>query len=173
MSSAPSSAVFFLIYNSFSNPFIAAPIAETCACLIRVPTDVIRINMQNNLHQTISSAFKAGGLYRGLTATLIRDLPFATIQFSIYEYLKSRSSNQVQVLASASVSASIAAILTTPLDVLKTRMSVCTMKIGIIDHLKEIKRQGAFFKGVKPRVLWITMGGVIYLGVYEQVLKLI
>ena len=67
----------------------------------------------------------------------------------------------------------VAAACTTPLDVIKTRIMLST-KQGesptISQTFAKILREEGWmrlFSGVVPRVLWISLGGSIFLGVYE------
>jgi len=66
--------------------------------------------------------------------------------------------------------------LTTPLDVLKTRVMLDLRDSSkeklpsLISRFKTIyatEGTKAFFSGVVPRTLWISAGGAVFLGVYE------
>ncbi|GJN07709.1 hypothetical protein PR202_ga25563 [Eleusine coracana subsp. coracana] len=68
----------------------------------------------------------------------------------------------------------ITGALTTPLDVMKTRLMIQgqgNQYRGFIDCAQTILREegaGAFLKGIEPRVLWIGIGGSIFFGVLEK-----
>lgn len=75
-----------------------------------------------------------------------------------------------------SVAGAIAAGLTTPLDVIKTRVMLARRGDGGVDapvRLKEVVRgiasegPGAFWRGITPRVTWIGIGGAVFLGSYQ------
>jgi solute carrier family 25 S-adenosylmethionine transporter 26 len=160
--SAPGAALFFSTYE-YMKPklsphtkddtvthMLAASLGEVAACLVRVPTEVVKAKMQTaqphappSLLETIVMVSRerfpgsswlvhyTGGLYRGFGMTLFREIPFAIIQFPLYERFKvdwsARQSHQVnpwQAAACGSLSGAIAAAVTTPLDVLKTRTQV-------------------------------------------------
>lgn len=179
---------------------IAASLGEAMACLVRVPTEVIKSKMQTNtssnrtsvvetfqlvLQETQGSANSSftGGLYRGYGMTLMREIPFAMIQFPLYEYAKvvwtDRQGgipvNPVQAAACGSISGGIAAALTTPLDVTKTRLMLGADKRGIpykgaIDVVRRVLHQegfNVFWSGIQPRVMWISIGGFVFFGAYE------
>jgi solute carrier family 25 S-adenosylmethionine transporter 26 len=126
-------------------------------------------------------------LYRGWSITIMREVPFTVIQFPLWEALKrwrvaSRSSSsissgkgsmQVSGLEGGllgSVAGAVAAGITTPLDVLKTRMMLAKEKQPMFTMLNTIIKESgprAFFAGIGPRVGWISVGGAIFLGSYQ------
>jgi solute carrier family 25 S-adenosylmethionine transporter 26 len=69
-----------------------------------------------------------------------------------------------------SVAGAVAAGITTPLDVLKTRMMLAKERQPMFTMLSTILRESgprAFFAGIGPRVGWISVGGAIFLGSYQ------
>ncbi|PSK48383.1 hypothetical protein B9Z65_5559 [Elsinoe australis] len=126
-------------------------------------------------------------LYRGWSITILREVPFTVIQFPLWEGMKrwsvsrrSRSTTvpdgakeQATALESAlfgSVSGAVAAGLTTPLDVLKTRLMLGREKQNVVTLARRIfKDEGArvFFRGIGPRTMWISIGGAVFLGSYQ------
>mgnify|MGYP003387405165 CR=1 FL=1 len=65
------------------------------ACLVRVPTEVIKLRLQTGRYDRalvgIKSLFVEEGIrgfYRGFGTTLLRDVPFSAIQFPLYEKMK-------------------------------------------------------------------------------------
>jgi len=124
------------------------------------------------------------GFYRGFLSTVVREIPFTAIQFPLYELLKAQLSEKLnrkplyahEAAACGSLAGGFAAALTTPLDVLKTRVmldlrdSNDQKKISLAARFKQIYRQEgtkALFAGIVPRTLWISAGGAVFLGVYE------
>eukprot|EP00484_Ammonia_sp_Unknown_P028028 CAMPEP_0197047666 /NCGR_PEP_ID=MMETSP1384-20130603/23126_1 /TAXON_ID=29189 /ORGANISM="Ammonia sp." /LENGTH=306 /DNA_ID=CAMNT_0042479637 /DNA_START=243 /DNA_END=1163 /DNA_ORIENTATION=- len=213
--SAPGAALFFVTYES-SKPFIhhrvlgskeamnnnplthmmAAATGETAACLIRVPTEVIKQRMQTGGYDRLSVAlthtFKSYGIrgfYAGYLTTVAREIPFSFIQFPLWERLKILCCNYFndgqeikpyQGALCGSISGGIAAAVTTPLDVIKTRLMlrVDANNVpyrGFVDCAKRVYiENGAqtFFKGVVPRVSWIFVGGFFFFGAYEKTKQL-
>ena len=112
--SAPGAALFFSTYemmkhklNSAEGTKMCAPMihmtAATCgevvACLVRVPTEVVKQRMQTGMHtkafsiikQILSNEGGVRGLYKGFGITIMREIPFALIQFPLYEAGKVRN----------------------------------------------------------------------------------
>ncbi|KAJ5881293.1 S-adenosylmethionine mitochondrial carrier protein [Penicillium subrubescens] len=132
-------------------------------------------------------------LYRGAGITIAREIPFTVLQFTMWESMKATyaqrylrreegtSIKESQIPASTSamfgsVAGAIAAGLTTPLDVIKTRVMLARRGDGGVDapvRVKEIVRGiaqeglGAFWRGIGPRVAWIGIGGAVFLGSYQ------
>ena len=169
----------------------AAAVAEMVACLVRVPTDNIKQKRQAGLFATtqatvnhIVSSRGLGGFYVGYLSTVMREVPFSLIQFPLYEAMKRyyhthhSLSTEPQPAAYAvmgSLSGSVAAALTTPMDVVKTRMMLRrggegAGSLGVVGTMREVYAEGGvarLFSGVGPRVLWIGLGGAVFLGGYE------
>ena len=109
------------------------------------------------------------GLYKGAGACLLRDIPFSAIYFPMYAHLKKDLFGEApgvkltfgQLISAASIAGIPAAFLTTPADVIKTRLQVEARKgqatyKGIMDCASQILRKespSAFFKGSLARVL--------------------
>ena len=108
----------------------------------------------------------------------MREVPFTVVQFPLWEGLKEwrrRTTGREGISGwesgvAGSVSGAVAAGVTTPLDVLKTRLMLAREKVHVGVLLRQILREnglGAFFTGIGPRVMWIGAGGWIFLGTYQ------
>ncbi|KAH8120028.1 mitochondrial carrier [Phellopilus nigrolimitatus] len=110
------------------------------------------------------------GLYKGASACLLRDIPFSAIYFTAYNHMKrdvyqegynGKKLSFMETLTSAGVAGMPAAYLTTPADVVKTRLQVEAKKgethyKGLADAFVKIYREEGFkalFKGGPARVL--------------------
>ncbi|TPR01424.1 NmrA-like family protein [Aspergillus niger] len=120
-----------------------------------------------------------GELYRGAGITIAREIPFTVLQFTMWESLKEGYAKRVAakngdgsvgvVPASTSamfgsVAGAISAGLTTPLDVVKTRVMLARRggdegRVRVRDVVREISKEGfgAFWRGIGPRVAWIVL----------------
>ncbi|KAI8319581.1 mitochondrial carrier [Martensiomyces pterosporus] len=107
------------------------------------------------------------GLYKGASACLLRDVPFSAIYFPCYSHIKKDIFNEgerqlgiVDLLLAGAIAGMPAAYLTTPADVIKTRLQVEAKKgetvyNGLMDAARKIyKEEGfkAFFKGGPARI---------------------
>lgn len=143
----------------------------------------------------------AGTLFYGYKATLTRDLPFSAFQFTFYEKFRQwafkLTSPQLDVdsfdqiegkslplyaeLLTGAAAGGLAGGLTTPLDVIKTRMqtqngtsSVILKSSSIISSLKTIYiNQGVngLFSGLAPRLVWTSVQSSVMLLLYQVFLK--
>ncbi|WVF68473.1 hypothetical protein IAT40_003240 [Kwoniella sp. CBS 6097] len=233
MGSAPGAAAFFVTYEALKaklpqyhffaenpafNHMAAASGAEYVSCLIRVPTEVVKSRTQTGAygqgkgswHSALSTMKFEGirGFYRGFGITIAREIPFTSIQFPLYEYLKSVLSTQYlngrrptsyEAALCGSVAGGFAAAVTTPLDVVKTRVmlearthaptppiasasaagstipppqarqpspSVLSFPPRFLAILRN-EGPSALFKGWQPRCFAISLGGAVFLGIYD------
>lgn len=144
----------------------ASSLAELVSCAILTPAEVIKQNAQmvdastktNATVQTLRR-FQSNplALWRGYTALAGRNLPFTALQFPMFERLKeavkahrknngTRTNtvleNGVITAVSAGSAGSVAAVVTTPVDVVKTRIMLAAADTAA----KEAEQQGG--KGV-------------------------
>ncbi|CAK9165336.1 unnamed protein product, partial [Ilex paraguariensis] len=166
----------------------AGAVGGAASSIVRVPTEVVKQRMQTGQFNSAPDAVrlivaKEGfkGLYAGYGSFLLRDLPFDAIQFCIYEQLRigykraaSRDLNDPENAIIGAFAGAITGAITTPLDVVKTRLMVqgsANQYKGILHSVGTIIREEgtpALFKGIGPRVLWIGIGGSIFFSVLER-----
>ncbi|KAL9006505.1 MAG: hypothetical protein Q9188_000742 [Gyalolechia gomerana] len=129
------------------------------------------------------------GLYKGASACLLRDVPFSAIYFPGYNHLKrdlfgegpSKKLGIIQLLTAGAIAGMPAAYLTTPCDVIKTRLQVEARKgetkYTSLRHCAATvyREEGfrAFFKGGPARVLRSSPQFGFTLAAYEVLQKLL
>ncbi|KAK9448671.1 mitochondrial carrier [Limtongia smithiae] len=168
----------------------AAILGEIAACTVRVPTEVVKQRAQASastpsslaaLKMVLANTTGEGrlrGLYRGYMTTIMREIPFTAIQFPLYEALKRQRRGEDGTGGSlldgamcGAVAGGIAAAATTPLDVLKTRVMLHATRVtslrALVAEIAAEEGARGFFRGIAPRTMWISMGGAVFLGVYE------
>ena len=171
---------------------IAASAGEIAACAVRVPTEIVKQRAQALQQASSMAALKAilarrstvgftgvwMEVYRGWSITIMREVPFTVIQFPLWEGMKewrrrTKGKEEITAVESGlfgSVAGAVAAGVTTPLDVLKTRMMLARERQAVMPLLASILRQSgprAFLAGIGPRIFWISAGGAIFLGSYQ------
>lgn len=212
--SVPSSTCYMLTYDHLLNetlppllpasvvPLTAGITARTLMTSITSPLELVRTNLQSTppspdtphtLRSTLSSigalARTHGSLHlwRGLGATLWRDVPFSGLYWAGYEICK-RSLNRAGydgphiAFVSGALSGTAAALTTSPFDVLKTRRQALLMSgalgasgsgsqaVGIVAVLKEIvAKEGvsALYAGIMPRIAKIAPACGIMIACFE------
>ncbi|KAG8379285.1 hypothetical protein BUALT_Bualt07G0072600 [Buddleja alternifolia] len=138
-----------------------------------------------NIYGYYTGMFQAGcsiwkeqgvkGLYAGYGSTLVRDVPFAGLMVTFYEAFKNMAEYGKQKLFSKSnihinssfeglllggLAGGLSAYLTTPLDVVKTRLQVqgtATRYNGWLDAIYKIwlaEGVRGMFRGSVPRIMW-------------------
>lgn len=129
------------------------------------------------------------GLYKGASACLLRDIPFSMIYFPSYNHLKrdffgesqTKKLGVLQLLTAGAIAGMPAAYLTTPCDVIKTRLQVEARK-GETKYtsLRQCARSiwheegfRAFFKGGPARVLRSSPQFGFTLAGYEVLQKML
>ncbi|KAF8105339.1 hypothetical protein N665_0158s0023 [Sinapis alba] len=198
----PASALFFGVYEPTKQKLLkvlpenfsavahlaAGALGGAVSSIVRVPTEVVKQRMQTGQFDSAPDAVRLiiakegfGGMYAGFGSFLLRDMPFDALQFCVYEQLRigyklaaRRDLNDPENAMLGAVAGAVTGVLTTPLDVIKTRLMVQgagNQYKGVSDCVKTILREegsSALWKGMGPRVLWIGIGGSIFFGVLEK-----
>eukprot|EP01064_Diplonema_japonicum_P006004 TRINITY_DN13973_c1_g1_i5.p1 TRINITY_DN13973_c1_g1~~TRINITY_DN13973_c1_g1_i5.p1 ORF type:complete len:307 (+),score=35.98 TRINITY_DN13973_c1_g1_i5:39-959(+) len=193
--SVPCSALFFVTYECSKKNIqewnttapdwavnaTSAALGEIVASHIRVPMEIIKQRLQvgkvRNISEALSSMRRTGA-FVGYKATLARDIPFSILQYPMYEKGKQwvAGSETLPAYEAALIGActgSISAFITTPFDVCKTRvmLQASLSNHGPLTSLRCIYAQEGLrglYKGCLTRSVWMGLGGLIFLGTYEQ-----
>ncbi|KAM3161838.1 Mitochondrial magnesium exporter 1 [Lachancea thermotolerans] len=182
-----------------------------------VPSEVLKTRLQlqgrfnnpyfhsgynyRNLRDAISVIARIEGwrtLFFGYKATLCRDLPFSAFQFAFYEKfrhwafsLENKGQDEdlsvLSELMTGAAAGGLAGIITTPMDVIKTRIQTQTPLMALGDSAKLVRIENSlikgltavyrsegvlgFFSGVGPRFIWTSIQSSIMLLLYQVTLK--
>lgn len=108
-------------------------LARIWAVTLVSPLELIRTKMQSQkmalsqvrdvLRLTVKSQGVLG-LWRGYSATLLRDVPFSAIYWPCYELLRPQRYNFFETFLAGAFAGSVASAVTLPMDVVKTRLQV-------------------------------------------------
>lgn len=209
--SPPTSAAFFSVYNTAKplmersayteninrsiGHIIAVYCGHTASCIIRVPVDITRqqarIDRNLSTFALLNKLVHTEGVYRRLfrqlSSTVIRELPFCSIKFPVWEFLKytvesshlHRDGSEIKAYESAicgSIAGGTAAALTMPIDLAHKRISIdkkseqykrWKLLLTIRDMAREEGIRG-LYAGVRNRVPMISFGGFLFFMTYEQ-----
>lgn len=178
-------------------PVLCGAAARCIAATTISPLEMVRTKMQSErlsyweVSLAIRQLVKYGGLislWRGLAPTLLRDVPFSSIYWASYEFMKQKLDQRQPTLqfslAAGAISGSIAAVTTLPFDVAKTHRQIELGERDLIEPakkktpdthstlklLKKIHRQNGvagLFAGIIPRVIKVAPSCAIMISCYE------
>lgn len=207
----PATVIYFTCYDQLRDflryglgfqgshiPLVAGGLARLGAVTVISPLELVRTKMQSRqlsyseLRVCIRSAVAQDGLlslWRGWGPTVLRDVPFSALYWFNYELVKAQLCEQSRVtqanfsisFTAGAVSGAIAAILTLPFDVVKTRRQI---QLGEMDTLgvsfkkttstwhimKDIWAEMGYkglFAGFMPRVIKVAPACAVMISTYE------
>ncbi|XP_061906252.1 probable mitochondrial glutathione transporter SLC25A39 isoform X2 [Entelurus aequoreus] len=207
----PATVIYFTCYDQLRDflryglgfhgshiPLVAGGLARLGAVTVISPLELIRTKMQSRrltygeLRVCIRTAVAQDGLlslWRGWGPTVLRDVPFSAIYWFNYELIKARLCERSQTsqanfsisFTAGATSGAVAAILTLPFDVVKTRRQI---QLGEMDALgvpfkktsstwhimKEIWSKVGYrglFAGFMPRVIKVAPACAVMISTYE------
>ncbi|KIK71065.1 hypothetical protein GYMLUDRAFT_33192 [Collybiopsis luxurians FD-317 M1] len=183
-------------------PLVAGVFARGAISTLASPLEMIRTNLQSTptsadkphtLRSVLASIrilVRVQGvpvLYRGLGPTLWRDIPFSGLYWAGYESLKKSFSRRGHegawvAFVSGAVSGSASALLTSPMDVIKTRrqalvmagsVSDITATFPLVKQIVHSEGMNALFAGLTPRIAKIAPACGIMIACFEGVGRLL
>eukprot|EP00741_Cyanophora_paradoxa_P009903 tig00000157_g9593.t1 len=196
---SPTSGLYFVAFEAIkkkllkvmpeklqAGAFVGAALAGSIgASVLYVPGEVVRQRIMvgpersiGGVVRSIHAAAGVRGFYAGFAATLLRNLPYTTIRNATYGQMqqsigaKGAKLNPRQMAVLGGVSGAVAAVMTTPVDVIKTRLQTSDEYRGIGEAFHSILERegpGALFKGLAPRVMLVLPASALFFGVYEGV----
>lgn len=178
---------------------LAAASGNVISSFVFVPKEVIKQQLQIRAGEGSVAASTIGsivrqkgisGLYAGYGATLLRNIPSATIRFVLYEELKRKWASSEAAAAdennaaskqkiraagtflAGAVAGSTSSFLMTPIDVVKTRMATGSCPLGVKNCMVHVVREVGYkglYAGAGSRVLWSGAFSAIGFGTFEMV----
>lgn len=168
-------------------------IASFCSTVlgtaVRIPCEVLKQRLQagifDNVGEAIVGTWQQDGLkgfFRGTGATLCREVPFYVAGMGLYaeskkvaQRLLGRELEPWETIFVGALSGGLAAVSTTPFDVMKTRMMTAkgrTLPMSVV-AFSILRREGplGLFKGAVPRFFWIAPLGAMNFAGYELARK--
>ncbi|KAK4385825.1 putative S-adenosylmethionine carrier 2, chloroplastic [Sesamum angolense] len=157
---------------------------------VRIPCEVLKQRLQAGLFENVGEAILGTwqqdglrGFFRGTGATLCREVPFYVAGMGLYAESKKaaqqflgRELEPWEAISVGALSGGLAAVLTTPFDVMKTRMMTAPQGHQVTLSMVAfsiLRREGplGLFKGAVPRFFWIAPLGAMNFAGYELARK--
>lgn len=212
----PATVIYFTCYDQLRDllrfglglqgshvPLVAGGLARLGAVTVISPLELVRTKMQSRrlsyseLRVCIRSAVAQDGvlsLWRGWGPTVLRDVPFSALYWFNYELVKTHLCEQSGLnqanfsisFTAGAVSGAVAAVLTLPFDVVKTRRQI---QLGEMDSLSSpsvlaVKKKPSstwnimrdiwaelgyrgLFTGFLPRVIKVAPACAVMISTYE------
>ena len=154
---------------------MAGVAAELAGSVVRVPMEAIKQRMQTGLIASNSDLMRMLTqnplqFYKSrnfLAQTLIHDIPCGVVHWVVYEYTKRNLSTNSAT--AGAVAGTMAAIVTNPMDVVKTRMVTRPEEHRTVMSTIQIirKSKSGFFAGVIPRIFHIAPNSALYMLIFD------
>lgn len=180
--------------NEAAVPFVymfSASLAQIISSSIRCPFEVIKQHLQIGIFFdtkcAVRSIYRSGGVpafYTGYKSLLYKSIPYDAIEMTLYEIFRkyykrifktADDSSLVMSVASGYLSSGIAAFVTTPMDVVKTRMMLSAAErspeTSVIQMFRKIYRNEGLrglYSGAFIRVMVVATAGAIYFAAFES-----
>lgn len=157
---------------------------------VRIPCEVLKQRLQAGIFDNVGEAFVGTwqqdgpkGFFRGTGATLCREVPFYVAGMGLYaeskklvQHLVGRELEPWETIVVGALSGGLAAVTTTPFDVIKTRMMTAPRGRSVsmtMVAFSILRREGplGLFKGAVPRFFWIAPLGAMNFAGYELLKK--
>lgn len=215
----PAAAVYMLTFQTLKAKLCAkyprrskdivivasAALGDILASLVRVPCEVLKQRLQIGIYDNVAHAVRTvmakkqlPRLYTGLSAQLLRDVPYAAVEFVVYENVKATYAARVKrqlhkgdSLFIGAAAGACAAVVSNPMDVVKTRLmtqikSQATAKAtgvvrvarspytGIVNCFARVcKEEGVktMARGLAPRIAAKSLQSALFFVAYEALRK--
>ncbi|GJQ08515.1 hypothetical protein GpartN1_g306.t1 [Galdieria partita] len=170
---------------------VAGAIGTTLASLMEAPTELIKSRLQAGMYRSVGEAFRTilvsengvRGLYQGARSNLLRNLPFDALEFASFETLKDiylrmkkkeRLQNEEMWLLGA-VAGGLVGALTTPFDVVYTRLVTHPSKYTNVSQTLQLIYQqegvNGLFRGILPKVAWEAANSGVFFLVFDGLMQ--
>jgi Mitochondrial carrier protein len=180
--------------------FAGAALAFVACYFTLVPGELLKQQLQMSYYESLPEAIAGiyqhsglAGFYTGYEAVLYRDVPYTMLELGLYEVFKKFSISQqqstkddndsssaldVDEIVAAAVTGAITAVLTTPVDSIKTLLMIDPkfQDASFAEcFITTVQDHGplAVFAGVVARVAWIVPFTAIYLPTYDALKRLL
>ncbi len=196
----PSSGIYYTVFDNMKSviaskspttsswlvSFYASFVSRIITTMVTTPFEYVRTAKQASTHPLTlrdlildsHQRISVQKLWQGTTITLLRDVPFSTLYWTLFDVLSTRlhhvpflqQHSLTQNFISGFCAGSLAAAVTTPMDVIKSNIQQLNGKNRIHFVARQIYEQegmSGFFKGITPRVVRAAPSCAIMISTYE------
>lgn len=186
---SPGGVLAFVAYvnlKSKLSAFSAAAAADAMVALWLAPLEAAKLRVQTGVAENLLAGLGKGGVFMGLGAQIIRDVPFRLMHLAAYDgvssWYKHKKGREAGVRDGAALGAVIGGVIggiTTPLDVIKTRVmsqmpgpgKAYEGWIACARRTWTIEGAGGMFRGVGQRVVYMAASVALFSAAYEVTKK--
>jgi len=175
--------------RTWSKALISGAWAGFVFAFVVTPIDLLKTRMQmegvgehlkttkiSTLTRNIVKQNGLMGLFKGLTITMIRDVPGVAAQYGIFEVTKkfvnrTMGESGLSSFLAGAVGSVGGWIFAYPQDILKTRIQYSLAPLGIIETSRDIYQKsgfGGFWKGISPCLIRAVITGAARFIVYDK-----
>ena len=185
---------FLLGSDHFISYGICSGMAKTVVTIMCTPLSVIKVRMESPTCQIYSGVYNGAsqiystegfrGFYRGITPSIIKEIPYSSLGYAFYEkYIEILSkmsyrdrTNPIITYLAGIFAGFTATIITQPFDVIKTKIQFEKVNEGKYTNMllaaKNIYKEdgiGGFQRGLLPRLAKRFFSFPIVWTLYEQI----
>jgi hypothetical protein len=164
------------ILKNNNNHFYSGAISGFISSFVISPFELVknRIQVENNYNKKYSTVikeiYKKKILWKGLTPTILREIPACSIYFGTYNYLKKyldiRMNNNFSCIIAGGLSGMSCWFFTYPFDTIKTKIQISN-NLKAIDIIKKYKFK-SYFNGLNIVLLRAAIANSITFFVYDK-----
>ncbi|XP_073139016.1 S-adenosylmethionine carrier 1, chloroplastic/mitochondrial-like [Henckelia pumila] len=166
-------------FESIESTVTAGALGGLAASFVRVPTEVVKQRIKTGKFDSAPEALRLIVSREGFKGLFVGYGSFID-QFCIYEQFRignnlaaKRDMQDPENAIVGDFAGALTGSITNPLDVINTRLMIqgsTNQYKGIVDCVQTIVKDKAYplFSRIRPRVLWIGIGGSIFFGVLES-----
>ncbi|KAA8496634.1 putative S-adenosylmethionine carrier 2, chloroplastic [Porphyridium purpureum] len=186
VAAVPTAAIFAMVYYAvkrvserklpprfhFAAGVGSGAVANLMSSLIDTPFNLMQGRVQAGVNATVSDAFRSvlasrgvPGLFTGFKSNLLQSMPFDALEFATYDQLegaaqrfRKRELTRWECLALGMLCGSLVGVLTSPFDVIRSRvLSNPSCSGRIRQTVATMWREGgvgAFFRGTRAKMVW-------------------
>ena len=165
-------------------------LSRVISCAAVAPLELVRTKMQSQkmaffeVRKAVSKTVGTEGvfsLWKGFTATVMRDVPFSALYWPVYEYLRPEEFEFNRTFVAGAISGTIASTVTLPFDAIKTRRqlelgesivrnsnsSKMPSNYCVAKEIYEANGIRGFWTGLTPRIIKVAPACAIMISSYE------